>query len=206
MAYPPFMNASGYIEKIMKKIKSAQTPERFTQDYLATKLGFSGGSPKAFIPFAKRLGLLATDGAPTDLYKRYRNKTQSGSAIAEAIKGGYSELFERNEYAHELDRDGLEGLIMEITGLEKGNNTLRAIIASFENIKAFANFDAVTCVPEKEDKLEEVSEDSVDFATAIGNDLSLGLSYTINLVLPKTDDIAVFNAIFKSLRENLLRK
>jgi len=33
----------------------------------------------------------------------------------------------------------------------------------------------------------------------------LGLSYTINLNLPATSDIAVFNAIFKSLREHLLR-
>jgi hypothetical protein len=33
----------------------------------------------------------------------------------------------------------------------------------------------------------------------------VGLSYTINLHLPATSEIAVFNAIFKSLRENLLR-
>jgi len=37
-------------------------------------------------------------------------------------------------------------------------------------------------------------------------EFDLGLSYTINLVLPKTDDVAVFNAIFKALRDNLLRK
>lgn len=33
-----------------------------------------------------------------------------------------------------------------------------------------------------------------------------GLSYTINLNLPATTEIEVFNAIFKSLRENLLRE
>jgi hypothetical protein len=37
-------------------------------------------------------------------------------------------------------------------------------------------------------------------------EVKLNLAYTINLVLPKTDDVAVFNAIFKSLRENLLKK
>jgi hypothetical protein len=35
--------------------------------------------------------------------------------------------------------------------------------------------------------------------------VGLNLSYTINLNLPPTSDIAVFNAIFKSLKENLLR-
>jgi hypothetical protein len=47
--YPPYMNAYGSVPKILDKIKSAQTPERFTQDFLSTKLGFSGGSNKAFI-------------------------------------------------------------------------------------------------------------------------------------------------------------
>jgi len=37
-------------------------------------------------------------------------------------------------------------------------------------------------------------------------ELQLNLAYTINLVLPKSDDVAVFNAIFRSLRDNLLRK
>ncbi len=39
---------------------------------------------------------------------------------------------------------------------------------------------------------------------ATGNG-ALNLSYTINLNLPETSDIQVFNAIFRSLKENLLR-
>ena len=39
-----------------------------------------------------------------------------------------------------------------------------------------------------------------------GNEgIGLNLAYTINLNLPATSDIAVFNAIFKSLKENLLK-
>jgi hypothetical protein len=34
---------------------------------------------------------------------------------------------------------------------------------------------------------------------------SLNLSYTINLNLPATKDIEVFNAIFKSIKEHLLK-
>lgn len=90
--YPPFMNAYGNITKILTKVKEAQTPERFTQDFLGTKLGFSGGSARPFVPFAKRLGLLASDGTPTEIYKRFRNTSQSGAAMAEAIKKGYAKL------------------------------------------------------------------------------------------------------------------
>jgi hypothetical protein len=33
---------------------------------------------------------------------------------------------------------------------------------------------------------------------------NFGISYTINLNLPATTDVEVFNAIFKSLKENIL--
>ena len=106
--YPPFMNAYGNIVKILAKIKEAQTPERFTGDFLGTKLGFTGGSASPFIPFAKRLGLLAPDGTPTDLYKRFRNPQQSKAAIAQAIKNGYPTLYERNEFVHALDQKRID--------------------------------------------------------------------------------------------------
>ncbi|HUY20433.1 MAG TPA: DUF5343 domain-containing protein [Candidatus Binataceae bacterium] len=203
--YPPFMNAYGNIGKILSKIKEAQTPERFTQDYLGTKLGFTGGSATPFIPFAKRLGLLGSDGAPTDLYKRFRNPSQSGFAMAEAIKTGYSALFERNEYAYELDHGKLVGLTMEVTGLARDNGTLRSIVGSFETLKTFAQFDTASVPTEipKEKSSESRDSGADEFREP---EVGLNLSYTIYLNLPKTDDIAVFNAIFKSLRENFFRR
>jgi hypothetical protein len=104
-AYLPFMNASGYVGKILDKIKVAATPDRFTQDYLATELGFAGGSPKAFIPLAKKLGLLGTDGTPTESYRQFRNTNPqtSKAAMAKAIRSGYAAIYSKNEYAHSLN-------------------------------------------------------------------------------------------------------
>src|SRR6187549_2078813 len=102
--YPPFMNATGAVSKILEKIKLAATPDRFTQDYLATELGFSGGSPRPFIPLAKKMGLIGSDGTPTELYRQFRNTNASISkaAMAKAIKNAYGEIYSRNEYAHSL--------------------------------------------------------------------------------------------------------
>lgn len=212
-SYPPYINATGLIGKILNKIKVAATPDRFTQDYLATELGFSGGSAKAFIPFAKKIGLLGSDGSPTDLYKQFRNTNTSiaKAAMAEAIKKGYSDIYSRNEYAHSLSKSDLEGLIMEMTGSEKGNKTVQAVIGSFEALKGYADFNVSTAdivheKPEAEEAEVHVPINSASMANGTGDDIGLNLSYTINLVLPKTDDVAVFNAIFKSLRENLLKK
>jgi len=208
--YPPFMNGYGTTAKILAKIKEAQTPDRFTQDFLSTKLGFPGGTARAFIPLAKRLGLLEGDGKPSDLYKAFRNHAHSKAAIATAIRKGYSQFYERNEYAHDLDKKKLEGLVVEITGLEAGHATTRAIVGTFETLKSFADFNK----PEirKEDPPEPKaggamkSSPEVEVPGEDSSDIKLNLAYTINLVLPKTDDVAVFNSIFKSLRENLLNK
>ncbi|MGO9267325.1 MAG: DUF5343 domain-containing protein [Candidatus Binataceae bacterium] len=203
--YPPFMNAYGNIVKILKKVKEAQTPDRFTGDFLGTKLGFTGGSASPFIPFAKRLGLLAPDGTPTDLYKRFRNPPQSEAAMAQAIRNGYATLYERNEFVHDLDNKGLTGLVMEATGLAKDHGTLNAIVRSFEALKTLADFGKassaiVEAQPEKPSESRDGQENFKE--TEVG----LNLSYTIYLNLPKTDDIAVFNAIFKSLKENFFRR
>ena len=212
-SYPPYMNATGLVGKILDKIKVAATPDRFTQDYLATELGFSSGSAKAFMPLAKKLGLIASDGSPTDLYKQFRNtnKAISKAAMAEAIKKGYSDLYSRNEYVHSLNKSDLEGLIVEMTGSEKGNKTVQAVIGTFEALKSYANFKVSTSDIVHENPSTEGEEDSLDKSVGnesvnLGEDFGFNLSYTINLVLPKTDDLAVFNAIFKSLRENLLKK
>lgn len=50
----PYVNQSGTILKILNKVKEAQTPDRFTQDFLETKLGSKGGAARQIIPLAKK--------------------------------------------------------------------------------------------------------------------------------------------------------
>lgn len=49
MAQLPYMISASAVKKILLKIKEAATPSKFTQNYLATTLGFSGANDKAFI-------------------------------------------------------------------------------------------------------------------------------------------------------------
>jgi uncharacterized protein DUF5343 len=202
---PPFMNAYGLIPKILAKIKEAKTPARFTQDFLATNLGFPGGSAKPFVSFAKRVGLLSSDGTPTDIYNSFRNPHYSKGAMARAVKTGYAQLYERNEYTHKLDKPGLQGLIIQATGLDRASGAVKSIIGSFEALKSLADFDAADQKEEAEPKPRNGTQAKGENAPQDG-EVKMNLAYTINLNLPKTDDIAVFNAIFKALHENLLKK
>ena len=46
----PYVTAYGNIDKALERIQPAQTPTRFTQDFLATKLSLKGGSARPVIP------------------------------------------------------------------------------------------------------------------------------------------------------------
>lgn len=76
-------------------------------------------------------------------------------------------------------------------------------------MKAFADFskpEPRAGVDDKEKAERKKAGTDMQGGADSADEVKLNLAYTINLVLPKTDDVAVFNAIFKSLRENLLKK
>lgn len=210
----PFINSTGLVKKILDKIIEAQTPERYTQDFQSTVLGYGSGSAKPFIPLLKRIGFLNSDGTPTDLYKQFRNETLRGSAMAKAIKQGYPALYRGNEFAHKMPRDKLKSLVIQITGQSQDSSTVTAILGTFESLKTYADFENKA---QAEDSIGN-DEPTTDFREKLPspqipppppNNINaqgrgMNLSYTINLNLPSSKDPEVFNAIFKSLKENLL--
>lgn len=139
--FPPYVNATGVLSSVFKKIIEAPPPPRFTQDFLTTKLGFKKGSANAVIPFLKRIGFLGSDGMPTELYSKFRNPSKAGQAIAEGMKLGYQDFYSRNEYWHNLDKKELNGLIIEATGTAPNSSTLLAILNTIAVLKQYAKFD-----------------------------------------------------------------
>jgi hypothetical protein len=197
----PYIMAYGNITKALEKIKAAQVPPRFSQDFLETKLSLKGGGARPVIPFLKRTGFLAADGTPTELYRRFRNEAHSGAAAAEALRVGYAPLYEVNEYIHEATDPQLKGVVVQVTGSEPASSTVGAILGSFKALRAFADFEAVASEV-VEAPGQETRPAAIESVRGAGAGIRLG--YTINLNLPATSDIAVFDAIFKSLREHLL--
>jgi hypothetical protein len=209
MAAPPYINATGLVTKILDKIIEAAQPERFTQDFLATKLGFSGGSARPFIPLLKKLGFKGTDGTPSTIYSQFRNPDTRGAAMAQAMHIGYKDVYERNEFAHALTKDKFKNLIVEMTGLPPTDGIVSATVGTFFNLNSYADFDKKAPELQTTKKIdgllqEEAHHDVVQHENRQKSS-GLNLSYTINLNLPETSDVEVFNAIFRSLKEHLLK-
>ncbi|MFZ1011493.1 MAG: DUF5343 domain-containing protein [Candidatus Sulfotelmatobacter sp.] len=198
----PYLVSPGTIKTALDRIRSAATPDRFTRDFVSTKLQIKGGTGAAIIPYLKKIGFVASDGSPTDIYKQFRNPSSGGAAVAKAIKQGYAPLSAVNEYFFDLNDKDLKSLIVQVTGLEQENQVAKLIFSTLKQLKAFANFDAQ---PESAAAAEPTVLPKAQKGGSPGAaQMGLNLSYTINLNLPPTSDQAVFNAIFRSLKEHLL--
>jgi hypothetical protein len=209
MAILPYVTSPGNIDRALTGIKQAAVPERVSQDFVKTILKIRGGSGAQMTSFLKKIGFANVDGAPTDLYKRFRNPAQSGAAIATAMKHAYAPLYVRNEFTHELPDEALLGLITEETGQAHDSGPVKMIFASVKHLKAFADFkpasEPVPAAVAKNEPERNASATAPREALAAPQSFGLNLGYTINLNLPATSDPEVFDAIFKSLKEHLLR-
>jgi Family of unknown function (DUF5343) len=202
----PYVTAYGNITKALDKIKTAATPDRFSQDFLEKTLGMTGGGNRPVLPFLKRTGFLNQDGTPTELYKEFRNPDRSGGAAAQALKVGYGPLYQMDEKVHTRDSGKLKNLVVQATGMDADSSSVRSIAKSFEALKAFAKFNASPAVDPGDETQDGGEEDEAQSNHGGGDGrAALNLGYTINLNLPATSDAGVYNAIFRSLRENLLR-
>src|SRR5205807_6834674 len=210
MAALPYVTATGNIERALKGMKAAATPESVSQDFVKTILGIKGGSGNQITAYLKKIGFATADGTPTDVYKKFRNTATEGWAAAQALKTGYAPLYVRNEYMHKLSDDDLKGLIVEETGAEQDSNVVQLVIACIKHLKKFAKWDTAP-IEDKEEKqtseaLPQSSLPQQQLTTLPATQrLGLNLGYTINLNLPATSDPAVFNAIFRALKEHLLK-
>src|SRR5687768_10900357 len=116
MAALPYVTATGNIERALKAIKAAATPESVSQDFVKTILKIPGGSGNQITSYLKKIGFVNADGTPSDIYKRFRNSASSVKPAGQALKIGYAPLSNRNEYMHQLTDDKLRGLVIEETG------------------------------------------------------------------------------------------
>lgn len=208
MSTLPYVTATGNISRAIEAIRRAATPQKVSGDFVKNMLGIKGGAGDQITTYLKKIGLADASGTPTELYNKVRNPTTSAAAISECLKIAYAPLFDRNEYVFSLNDEDLKGLIVEETGNAHDSNPVKMAFACFKALNALADFAAapsptITEVSE-EPKTSPSPRQQENLNEVAGKSPRLNIGYNIHLNLPATDDIAVFNAIFKSLKENLL--
>lgn len=204
--YPPYVNAYNSIPKLFGGIKTAAVPAKVTQDFLESVLDLKSSSHRALIPLLKKLGFIDQANAPTQAYRDFRDDSLSGGTMAAKLREAYTSLFAASEYAWRLSKSDLLSKLRNVTGAGEDDKYLPSIAATFTELSKLASWDGTPRKEEPGTTAESVKSTTIQSPQITrAPATSIGLSYTINLNLPATTEIEVFNAIFKSLRENLLR-
>lgn len=201
---------NGQLPEFFQKIQDGQAPEKFTQQHLKD-IGFTSTNHRAFIQILKTLGFLTPDGTPTQRYHNYRNRAICKKVIGEAIREAYSDLFVIKENPTIQDKDVIQGKFkssFNTTDLvaERQAKTFFALL-ELADIRIPTDPPIATS-PVQQDNQVEPQTSSLDSQTTLTPSVRPktnvpSLHYNIEIHLPATKDIEVYNAIFKSIKEHL---
>lgn len=191
----------------------AQPPERFSLKFLET-LGFTSTNDRLFIGILKDLGFLDRDGAPQARYFEFLDRSQSKKIVADGIRDGFSDLFAINTKANTFSVDDAKNKLRTLFAGKKTELVISNIAKTFKSLCDYADFSGAAPakkvakpegepVPAQKPATDATRTSSEDHKNTFGKIQISGLQYHINIVLPETRDQAVFDAIFKSLREHL---
>lgn len=195
----------GRIPEFFRRIKDAQAPDIVSQQ-LIKDWGFSSSNDRALIPMLKTLGFLSADGRPTQRYLHYRDNSESRRVMADALREAYSDIFLIKANPKQSDKEAIQGKFKSAhnaSDLTSGLMTktffalleLADLNASSTDSATPKTMTPATETPDTQENREQASDSRVRFG---------GLNYNIQIHLPATKDIEVYNAIFKSLKEHLI--
>ena len=190
------------IPDLFTQIRDAQAPQVFTHQLLKD-WGFKSTNDRPFIPLLKALGFLSSDGKPTQRYHGYRDHSRSKSVMAQALREAYEDLFLIKERPTASDRTAIEGKFKSFHNVS--DNLAVLMTKTFLALLPLADFSnpvGPLLKPKAAEPIDE-SETKTHLTPSISS--PPGLHYNIQIHLPATKDVEVYNAIFKSLREHLLQ-
>lgn len=202
-----YMTSVKNLSDIFAKIVEGTAPKKFTTAHLKS-IGFKSSNDVGLIPVLKDLGFLSADGTPTQRYHDYRDKSRAKTVMADALREAYEDLFHINEKPTSTDREAIEGKF------KSAHNTSDRVAAeqtkTFYALLKLADLDSASKPKQKKEheKQKEKSDEKEDKKRDESSDTRIpsfaGLRYNVEIHLPATKDVEVYNAIFKSLKEHLL--
>lgn len=191
------------IADLFQKIRDGQAPDQVSQQLLKD-WGFTSSKDRAFIPLLKALGFLTPDGKPSQRYHNYRDHSRSKEVMAEALKEGYGDIFLIKAHPTGSDEASIKGKFKSFHNAS--DTTAHQMTKTFMALLRLADLSTVGKGSKHEGKPDDKAsaDDGRKERIPPGPSLLTGLHYNIQIHLPATKDIEVYNSIFKSLKEHLL--
>lgn len=197
------MGSTKNLEAILGQIRKASVPTKLTYQQLK-EFGYPSSNDRPIIPLMKAMGFLDDSGVPLERYRRFKDGSQWKRVLAEGIRAAYSDVFAIDENAQKLNPSEINGIFARLS--EKSEAVTDKMAITFRALSALADFSGTAAkdaepAPEPTTDLEPVEAQQPDREPMAAG---LSLRHDIHLHLPVSDDIKVYDAIFQSLRTNLL--
>lgn len=196
-----YLSSAKNLPAIMQKIVDGTAPKKFTIAHLKS-LGFKSSNDQGVLPLLKDLRFLSDDGTPLERYHAYRDPSRSRAVMADALRAAYGDLFHINEKPGPTDRAAIQGRIKSENNVS--DRVAELSTATFYAFLRLADLDAPEDSPQQQDNEEPEREHPDERSGPRSANPPIALRYNLEIHLPASKDIAVYNAIFRSLKEHLL--
>lgn len=206
MALPSaYLTSTTRVPDILKAIQGAQAPPRFTQKFLES-LGFTAASDRLMINVLKALGFLSESGEPIARYHQYLDASQAKSVLADGLRQAYADLFQINVNAQDMTRADVKNKLKTLSQGQYSDAVLDKMASTFKSLVEQADFSKPSSTEPDASTQQESDPDASNQERPPGDGIPRlnGLVYNINLHLPESRDPAVYDALFRSLREHIL--
>lgn len=208
MALPKnYTQAVSRIPELFTKIRDGQAPDHLSQQIMKD-WGFTSSNDRAMIPLLKTLGFLSPDGKPTSVYHDYRDHSRSELVMGQALKKEYSDIFLIKEYPSDAEKETIQGKFKSYHNVS--DHLAGLMMKTFYALLGLAN---IKEIPKKEQINDKQKDKPKPKTSPVKDQLERssvipvsGLHYNIQIHLPATKDIEVYNAIFKSLKEHIFEQ
>lgn len=205
-----YLQTTKNLHSIINSVISAKAPERFTNKFLED-LGFKSSNDRLYIGLFKALGLLDENNSPTSRYHQFLDQAETGKVLAIGIQEAYEDLFALRKDAQQLSLDEVKGKLKTLTQGQKSDNIINLMSNTFKalcdaadwtNLAPSPNNMSDTSVSPSTTITDETQEQNIGTYPSASN--KMNLHYNIQIHLPETTNMAVYDAIFQSLKKHLM--
>lgn len=196
------------LEGVINSVVSAKAPERFTNKFLED-LGYKSSNDRLYVGVFKALGLIDDAGQPTNRYYEFIDQTQTNKVLAQGIEEAYEDLFNLRKDAQNLTNDEVKNKLKTLTQGQKSDAVLSSMTSTFRALCNLAEWKKTTTKTddapiEEKNKQQHQATSPTQTETTDKAKPNMNLHYNIQVHLPETTNMAVYDAIFQSLKKHLM--
>jgi len=147
MADFAYTQNTGNLSKFIKEIPNRGVPPKVSTRYLES-IGYKSNHDRSILTVLKFIGVLNSDGSPTEHYAKLRDTHAAPGLLASLILTAYADLFATYPDAYAKGDDVLRNYFASKTDV--GDTSLKNIVKTFQAVCSCANFGApgsVTAAP-----------------------------------------------------------